>query len=112
MKDVHHISTRPYRKIVQNLIDSIEERFAVFFKINYRSQDAILATCFHPDYKPKIIIEYHGKEEESVIRNMYLEALLEHYNNVLVPDGVLLNGILRGKGRYPIKMLKTISDYN
>ena len=64
-----------YKKIAKLLLESIESRFSNFFNFADETQDAILATCFHPKYKLKFFEKHCSKEQFSKFFNLCIKAI-------------------------------------
>ncbi|CAI6352333.1 unnamed protein product [Macrosiphum euphorbiae] len=60
--------------LITPLISSLTKRFNLFFELSPEINEAILATCFHPNFKLRWIPDYISDHEKKIIQNLCINA--------------------------------------
>jgi hypothetical protein len=78
-KNLKHLAS-----IVTPIINSLKKRFDLFFDLSPEINEAILATCFHPNFKLRWIPDYISDKQKKRIQNLCInvtENFKNEYNN-------------------------------
>lgn len=79
-KNLKHLAS-----LITPIINSLKQRFHLFFELSPEINEAILATCFHPNFKLRWIPDYNiCDKQKKRIQNLCInvtENVINEYNN-------------------------------